>query len=68
MLHPTGREQAEEHASSPAGVALLSGPGVQLKRIKTPWIGRADDGEAEYAAYWDLVTRYAARLPQEQPA
>lgn len=67
MLHPTGREQAEEHASSPAGVALLSGPGVKLKRIKTPWIGRADDGEAEYAAYWDTVSRYAARLPQELP-
>jgi S-DNA-T family DNA segregation ATPase FtsK/SpoIIIE len=68
MLHPTGREQAEEHSSSPAGIALLSAPGVKLKRIKTPWIGRANDGEAEYAAYWDLVSRYAARLPQQLPA
>lgn len=63
MLHPTGRDEAEEHATSPSGVALLSGPGVKLKRIKTPWLGVADDGP-EYARYWDLVTAYAARLPQ----
>ena len=64
MLHPTGREEAEEHATSAAGIALLSAPGVKLKRIKTPWLGVADDGP-EYARYWDLVTTYAARLPQE---
>jgi S-DNA-T family DNA segregation ATPase FtsK/SpoIIIE len=66
MLHPAGRSEAEQHAIAPPGVALLSGPGVSLKRIKSPYIGR-DDEDTEYARYWDLVTAHAARLPANCP-
>jgi S-DNA-T family DNA segregation ATPase FtsK/SpoIIIE len=66
MLHPTGRAAAEEHAISPPGVALLSAPGVPLVRIKSPYVGCADDG-AEYGAYWDAVIAHAARLPVHGP-
>jgi DNA segregation ATPase FtsK/SpoIIIE, S-DNA-T family len=62
MLHPTGRLEAEAHATAAAGVALLSGPGLALARIKSPYIGQPD-GETAYAAYWDLVTARSARLP-----
>jgi DNA segregation ATPase FtsK/SpoIIIE-like protein len=62
MLHPTGRTAAEEHAISPPGVALLSAPGVPLVRIKSPYLGH-DDGDTAYGRYWDLITGYAARLP-----
>jgi S-DNA-T family DNA segregation ATPase FtsK/SpoIIIE len=62
MLHPLGRVEADQHATAPPGVALLTGPGVPLARIKSPYIADAD-GETAYAAYWDLVTARAARLP-----
>jgi DNA segregation ATPase FtsK/SpoIIIE, S-DNA-T family len=62
MLHPTGRLEAEQHATAPPGVALLTGPGVPLARIKSPYIG-TPDGDTAYSAYWDLVTQRAARLP-----
>jgi hypothetical protein len=63
MLHTSaGRGIAEEHAAAGPGIALLSGPGVPLARLKTPYVGCADDG-AEYGRYWDLVTDRAIRLP-----
>jgi S-DNA-T family DNA segregation ATPase FtsK/SpoIIIE len=66
MLHPTGRAAAEEHAISPPGVALLSAPGIPLVRVKSPYVGYADDG-AEYGAFWDAVIAHAARLPVYSP-
>jgi hypothetical protein len=66
MLHPTGRVEAERHAVSPPGVALLSGPGVPLVRVKSPYIGCADDDTA-YGTYWDAITALAARLPANWP-
>lgn len=62
MLHPAGRIEAEEHATAAPGVALLTGPGVPLSRIKSPYIGHPD-GETAYAGYWDVVAARAARLP-----
>ena len=58
MLHPGFRVEAEAHAAAPPGVALLSGPGVPIARIKSPYI---DQGEGAYAAYWDAVVKLAAR-------
>jgi S-DNA-T family DNA segregation ATPase FtsK/SpoIIIE len=66
MLHPADRAAADEHAISPPGVALLSAPGVPLVRVKSPYVGYADDG-AEYGAYWDAVVAHAARLPVYSP-
>jgi hypothetical protein len=36
MLHPAGRSEAEQHATSPPGIALLSAPGIPLARVKSP--------------------------------
>jgi S-DNA-T family DNA segregation ATPase FtsK/SpoIIIE len=57
MLHPGYRQEAELHATAPPGVALFSGPGIPLARIKSPYIGTGD--VAAYGAYWDLVTARA---------
>jgi S-DNA-T family DNA segregation ATPase FtsK/SpoIIIE len=62
MLHPDGRDVADEHAIAPPGVALLSAPGVPLVRIKSPYLGH-DDEDSAYGRYWDLVTGHAACLP-----
>jgi S-DNA-T family DNA segregation ATPase FtsK/SpoIIIE len=62
MLHPDGREVADEHAIAPPGVALLSAPGVPLVRIKSPYLGH-DDEDTAYGRYWDLIVRHAACLP-----
>jgi S-DNA-T family DNA segregation ATPase FtsK/SpoIIIE len=62
MLHPTGRAEADEHATCAPGVALLTGPGVPLARIRSPFIG-ADDGDTAYGRYWDLITAVARRAP-----
>ena len=59
MLHPDGRDVADEHAIAPPGVALLSAPGVPLVRIKSPYLGH-DDEDTAYGRYWDLVTAHAA--------
>lgn len=64
MLHPSGRSCAVDHATAAPGIALLSGPGVPLSRLKTPYIGHGD-GDTEYGRYWDLVTERAARLPAD---
>jgi S-DNA-T family DNA segregation ATPase FtsK/SpoIIIE len=61
MLHPAGRPEAEQHATSPPGIALLSAPGVPLVRVKSPYLG--EDGQTAYAAYWDAICASAARLP-----
>jgi hypothetical protein len=62
MLHPDiPKEQAEQHATSPKGVALLTTPGMPLTRIRGPWIGG-------YGDYVDLVTgRSPARPPPDRP-
>jgi FtsK/SpoIIIE family len=62
MLHPAGKGMADDHSTASPGIALLSGPGIALQRIKTPYIG-CSNGEREYATFWDLVTARAARLP-----
>jgi hypothetical protein len=59
MLHPSGRAEAEQHATCPPGLALLSAPGVQLARIRAPYLGDGSDGL--YGVYSDLVTARAAR-------
>lgn len=59
MLHPSGRQEAEQHATCPPGLALLSAPGVQLARIRAPYLGDGSDGL--YGVYADLVTARAAR-------
>lgn len=49
MLHPdVSNDLAALHAVSPKGVALLSMPGVDLLRLRSPWIGG-------YGAYCDAV-------------
>lgn len=58
MLHPTGRAEAEQHTTCPPGLALFSGPGVPLARIRVPYLG-----DPLYATYCDHVTSRAARLP-----
>lgn len=62
MLHPTGRDEADEHATCEPGVALLTGPGVPLARIRSPFIGHDPDDTA-YGRYWDLITANAVRVP-----
>lgn len=62
MLHPTGRDEANEHTTCAPGVALLTGPGVPLARIRSPFIGH-DDGDTAYGRYWDLITANAVRVP-----
>jgi hypothetical protein len=59
MLHPSGRAEAEQHATCPPGLALLSAPGVSLARIRAPYLGDGSDGL--YGVYSDLVTARAAR-------
>lgn len=49
MLHPDGTaDVVAEHATAPAGVALLTAPGVPLTRLRAPWV--------TYAAYCAAVT------------
>lgn len=48
MLHPDARDQAEQHATAPPGVALLTAPGIPLRRIRAPWPG-------DYRDYVQLV-------------
>lgn len=67
MLHPTGRSEADEHATCAPGIALLTGPGVPLARIRSPFIGH-DDGDTAYGRYWDLITASAVRVPPPPPA
>jgi hypothetical protein len=59
MLHPSGRAQAEQHATCPPGLALLSAPGVQLARIRAPYLGDGSDGL--YGVYADLIAARAVR-------
>lgn len=50
MLHPgVEAEIADEHATAPAGVALLTAPGRPLLRFRAPHL--------DYAAYCQRVTR-----------
>lgn len=50
LLHPGAAvDRLDEHMSAPAGVALLTGPGAGLVRIRGPWIGG-------YPAYTTAVT------------
>jgi hypothetical protein len=65
MLHPAGRPEAEQHATSPPGIALLSAPGVPLVRVKSPYLG--EEGQTAYATYWDAICATAARLPANRP-
>jgi S-DNA-T family DNA segregation ATPase FtsK/SpoIIIE len=62
MLHPSGRAQAEQHATCPPGLALLSAPGVQLARIRAPYLGDGSDGL--YGVYADLVATRTASSPR----
>jgi hypothetical protein len=65
MLHPGGRPEAEQHATSPPGIALLSAPGIPLARVKSPYL--IEDGETAYATYWDAICTSTARLPPNRP-
>ncbi|MFC5994300.1 FtsK/SpoIIIE domain-containing protein [Pseudonocardia hispaniensis] len=57
MLHPeVTPEQADVHATSPKGVALLTGPGLPLLRLRGPWIGG-------YGAYCDHIAATDAACP-----
>jgi hypothetical protein len=62
MLHPSGRAEAEQHATCPPGLALLSAPGVQLARIRAPYLGDGSDGL--YGVYADLVATRTAPSPR----
>ncbi len=43
MLHPDGTaDVVAEHATAPAGVALLTAPGVPLTRLRAPWLPYRD--------------------------
>lgn len=49
LLHPAApKAVAEDHAFSPAGIALLSGPELPLARLRSPSIG-------DYGVYADAV-------------
>jgi hypothetical protein len=50
MLHggDISHDVADLHGTSPKGVALLTAPGIPLRRIRAPWIG-------SYGAYVDMV-------------
>jgi hypothetical protein len=57
MLHPAiTKEAAEEHATSPPGIALLSAPEIPLARLRSPTM-------PDYGTYADLV---AAALASSQ--
>jgi DNA segregation ATPase FtsK/SpoIIIE, S-DNA-T family len=53
MLHPGARDLAREHGAAPKGVALLSAPGRELVRVRTPLL--------HYADYVDRVNRVFTR-------
>jgi S-DNA-T family DNA segregation ATPase FtsK/SpoIIIE len=54
MLHADlGPELADAHATAPAGVALMSAPGVPLTRLRAPLMTFADYfGQVETGARW----------------
>lgn len=56
MLHPSGRPEADHHATAPPGLALLSAPGVPLARIRTPFLG-----DPAYPTYTTLIKTRARR-------
>lgn len=47
MFHAGPDDVLERHLSAPAGVALLTGPGTALARLRVPWL--------EYGAYCTTV-------------
>lgn len=55
MLHGAAvRDLAEQHATAPPGVAVLSAPGRELVRVRVPYLG-------DYAEYCDRIARTARK-------
>jgi hypothetical protein len=69
MLHPLAtRDDCLAHATCEPGIALLTGPGVPLARIRSPFIGHGQhDDDTAYARYWDHIAAHAARLTDSAP-
>lgn len=55
MLHGAAvRDLAQQHATAPPGVAVLSVPGRELVRVRVPYLG-------DYAEYCDRIARTARK-------
>ena len=55
MLHGAAvRNLAEQHATAPPGVAVLSAPGRELVRVRVPYLG-------DYAEYCERIARTARK-------